>query len=125
MLDRAMLEKLRALDKEATPGPWTHGCDEVPPDTCIEAGGGGTVCHIQPHGNVRTVMRTGQEFNHADARLITAARNAVPSLLDLADAVPGLVAALEEIIAVGHLRGSGWEVTAAKRGLARFKEATK
>lgn len=71
-----------------TPGPWAHGVDDTPPDCSIESEGGGCVAHVQCHANINTVARTGEEFSHADARLIAAA--------------PDLLAACERFAACVH-----------------------
>jgi hypothetical protein len=66
------LDTLERLAKEACPGPWSHGLDMDPPDSTIEAGNNGAVCHIQEHGSMNTVNRTGERFSHDDARYIAA-----------------------------------------------------
>lgn len=69
---------------KGTPGPWVHRLDMDPPDPGIDADCGGCVAHVQCHANVNTVARTGEEFCHADARLIAAA----PDLLAACEALP-------------------------------------
>lgn len=80
----------RMIRAKHTPGPREHCLDLDPPDPSIEASGGGCVARVQCHGNVNTSAREGEEFSHADARLIAEA----PDLWDR------LVALL-----------SGWSVT--------------
>lgn len=68
MADETHLERLRRLHEAATPEPWTH----------------------QPDGMV--VLSSGQSltygvWNMENYALVVAARNALPKLLDLADAV--------------------------------------
>ena len=56
-----------------SPAPWTwRGLD----DPGIESGNGGCVLHIQMHGNINTVNRTGEQFSHADAEFVCLARQA-------------------------------------------------
>jgi hypothetical protein len=66
---------------KASPGPWTHGLEMEPPDPGIEAAGGGCVAFVQVHGNINTVVRTGEEFSHDDARFIAHAREDIPALI--------------------------------------------
>jgi hypothetical protein len=75
------LVEIEARCAAATPGEWTHNLDLDPPDAGIEGPGGGTVCHVQEHGNVNTVAWAGEAFRHADARFIAHARQDVPDLL--------------------------------------------
>ena len=76
----AACARAEALSAATSPGPWSHGLDMDPPDTGIEAAGGGCVAHVQCHGNVNTVARTGQEFSHDDARFVAESRALVPAL---------------------------------------------
>lgn len=70
-----------ALCEAASEGPWSHGLDLDPPDSGIETANGGCVAHIQDHGNVNTVARTGEEFSHADARFVAASREGWPAAI--------------------------------------------
>lgn len=69
-----LLERLRALEQAATPGPWKHDLGnadvEGPRPERAE------VCVRGEHGNY-----------HANLELIAAVRNALPLLLDVAEAV--------------------------------------
>ena len=56
-----------------TPGHWSHDLDDERPEGIINAASGGCVAFVQHHGNVNTVLREGEAFSHADARLIAAA----------------------------------------------------
>lgn len=53
-----------------SPLPWSHRLDFHPPEPGIVSANGGLVCSVRYHGNLSTITRTGQEFSHADARLI-------------------------------------------------------
>ncbi len=79
MTTKPDLDELDRLHAEATPVGWEHDCDEEKPEGSIEYNGCG-VAILHPHANIRTNMRTGQDFCHADARLIVALRNAYPAL---------------------------------------------
>ena len=70
-----------ALCEAASEGPWSHGLNLDPPDSGIETATGGCVAHIQDHGNVNTVTRTGEEFSHADARFVAASREGWPAAI--------------------------------------------
>lgn len=104
---------------EATPGPWSHGLDMDPPDCGIDGPNGGCVGHVQYHGNINTVARTGEEFSHADARLIAAS----PCLFAACEA---LVAACEALVAARS--GDVGDVIAAmdmaERAIAKAKGQT-
>lgn len=65
------------LERAGSVAPWEH--DEE--DATIEVAGGGAVCHVAHHGNTHTILKRHEEWSHADARLIAAARNALPRLL--------------------------------------------
>lgn len=78
------LDELERLSAAATDAPWVHGADDDPPSEDIHAESGGAIAMVWPHANVRTVMRHGENFSHADARLIVATRNALPELIRLA-----------------------------------------
>jgi hypothetical protein len=83
------LAQLRALLAAGTPGPWEWEGESEPvgnDDNGIAAQSGGLICNMQFHANHRTVMAHGGElYDHADARLIAAAVNALPALLDVAE----------------------------------------
>lgn len=84
-----------AVCEVASPKPWTTRLDLEPPDPGIEAAGGCCVCHVQCHANVNTVLRTGEEFSHADARFIALARSAMPALIRRCHAAEQRVQELE------------------------------
>jgi hypothetical protein len=69
------LEELKALCEAATPGPWE--CSSNP-----QGSGWGIVGPWFPHEDARA-----EEKSDANARFIAAAREAMPKLLKLADAV--------------------------------------
>lgn len=81
MLTDEQLTEMERLAGAASPGPWSHRLELDPPDPGIDASPGGCVAHVQCHGNVNTIVRTGEEFSHADARFIAATRDAVPALV--------------------------------------------
>ncbi len=62
------LENLREVCAGASGGRWEWSGD--PDDSAIHSHNGGCVAFVQPHGNVRTVERTGEQYSHADARFI-------------------------------------------------------
>lgn len=78
------IAELRRLLAEATHGEWTYD-DE---DGAIEQDGG-SLGFIHDHGNVHTVLRHGEPRKNADGRLIVAAVNALPAILDQLDAERG------------------------------------
>lgn len=85
-----------------SPLPWTHGLDLDPSDSGIEAAGGGCVAHIQCHGNLNTIRRTGEDFSHADAEFIVRACNSHYDLLAaLIEAEKMLVTAMREDLDFG------------------------
>lgn len=84
-----------AVCNAATPGPWVERLDLEPPDPGIESAGGGCVCHVQCHSNLNTVLRTGEEFRHTDARFIAIARTALPALIRRCHAAEQRVRELE------------------------------
>ena len=71
---------------EHAKGPLSHGLDSEPPDCAIMDEHGGCVAFVQLHGNVNTIMRTGEQFSHADARRIVTAWNCFDDLLAIAEA---------------------------------------
>ena len=72
MIDAAKIEELQGLDAKATPGPWVRFSDR-----------GATVA-ILPAGRSGEVANFSSKILEANAALIVAMRNALPSLLDLA-----------------------------------------
>jgi hypothetical protein len=74
MIQDKTLQKWRELASAATPGPWYDELAAEPPSPGIETETGSCVAFAQ--------IREGEEFDHADARFIAAAREAVPQLLD-------------------------------------------
>ena len=76
------MKQLKKLLKKATRAPWGHDCDEEDPEGLIETEDGCCIARIHPHGNIRTVQKEGEEFSHADARLIVEMRNNIEELLN-------------------------------------------
>lgn len=79
------IKKLKTLAQAASPGPWEDRLELN--DSGIEDEDGACICHIQYHGNINTVTRTGEHFSHDDARYIAAAHP---------QAILALIAQLEE-----------------------------
>lgn len=71
-------DALRQLCEAATPGPWVSFQE----DSAIEAEEGGAICHIAHHAYLPTAMRRNEDWSHANAAFIAAARTALPKLLD-------------------------------------------
>lgn len=69
-----LLEQLRALLRNATPGPWKHDLGNA--DVEGPRPGRAEVCVRGEHGNY-----------HANLELIAATRNALPLLLDVVETV--------------------------------------
>lgn len=67
------------LCQETSSGPWEY--EEGDPEGAVEEFEGYTICHIQPHGSLNSVNRTGQQYSHADARFIAASRTLLPRAL--------------------------------------------
>ena len=65
------IQKLKVLAEAASPGPWEDRLELN--DSGIEDEDGACICHIQDHGSINTMARTGEHFSHADARYIAAA----------------------------------------------------
>ena len=79
----AELAELRRLHEAAGPGEWETDLDLDDPEGTIRHENGGAVAFVCPFACVRTIDRHGgQTFCHDTARLIPAARNALPLLLD-------------------------------------------
>ena len=78
------LDKLRKLEKAATPGPWAgvgeRYVSQAPPETSWP----GSIWH-EMEDDVLSVLVDG-DINEANVRLIVAMRNALPDLLDVAEA---------------------------------------
>ena len=71
------LDEIEARANAATPGPW-----DVERETgLISTDDGCAVASIHPHGNVRTVIHTGERYSHSDAAFIAAARTDVHALI--------------------------------------------
>lgn len=79
-ITKQLLQELRDLEAKATSGEWEH--DEEFKDPGIYTHDGGCVLFIQPHGHIKTILNTGEEFSHADARFVCAARNNLVPLLN-------------------------------------------
>lgn len=78
--------ELRRLEAAVPPGEWSHDLDCDDPEGTIANDNGGAVAFMCPFASVHTIDRTGgQTFCHDEARLIPAARNALPRLLDEID----------------------------------------
>lgn len=77
---RPNIEELDRLWEEATEGEWKHDLDEERPEGSITDASGYGIAIVFPYASVKTVMRTGQEFSHDDARAIVAHHNAWPSV---------------------------------------------
>ena len=75
MIDIDNIEKMLA---EISDPPWEFD-DE---DGSIDAVSGGCVGFVQPHGNLHTIIRTGEEFSHADGRFIAVSPTIVKELLN-------------------------------------------
>lgn len=78
-------EYLTSLAEAASSGPWFNDLDaeDGRPEGLITDGRGYCVACVQPHGNIKTVARTGEQFSHDDARYIAAVHpQAVLALLD-------------------------------------------
>jgi hypothetical protein len=97
-------KRLRALLAEATPGPWrfgdAHPDELVVADSMTLAGATTVVCYGEP-----------DDEGKADAALIAAAVNALPALLDVAEAARDYLA---------HDR----DTNALAAALAQVKETT-
>jgi hypothetical protein len=79
-------DELKRLLQDATPSPWENACDsDDPDDNEITTPDGSLIAFVQPHGNIRTVQRTGETFSRADARLIVTMRNTIEELLQSHD----------------------------------------
>lgn len=78
----SQIQELRTLEQRATEAPWSHGCDDSPPDPSIDRVDGGCIAFMCEHKNIRTIMKHGEDFSHADARLIVAVRNLLPAILE-------------------------------------------
>lgn len=79
------IERLRELEKSATPGPWytdAHDC----PDIVRATGGGGVLCGSYHDANVGT----------ANVELAKELRNALPALLAVVEAQAAEIAAWRE-----------------------------
>jgi hypothetical protein len=109
MIDRSFLEELKVLDKEACDPPWEHNCDEDPPQPDID-GQNGLVAFVQPHGNIHTVLSTGESFCHADAKLIVLLRNNVSGIIQLANKLEEYDCLLTKIrILLDQVKIPDWE----------------
>lgn len=92
--DRAAVDlgELRRLLEAATPGPWTERGRDVDHDKFVADGKNpadvcGLGCEVE---GPPEAWHRGQFERHADAALIVAAVNALPSLLDALDAADEL-----------------------------------
>ncbi len=76
MTAREMLDRLRALEAEATPGPW------------VRWSAGGELVGVIPAGRPGGCCVRDSDDDNGDAnlRLIAASRNAMPSLLAVLEA---------------------------------------
>ncbi len=95
---RMVLERLASLEAKATPGPWWS---EDEPNPYIFAANNAS----------GTVMATRYFATSEDGVLIAAARNVLPTLLDVAAA------------AERHLRFSGCDAVELRAALSRLDEA--
>ena len=73
-----------------TEGPWEWNVE----DGSIESSRGGGIAFVHPHGNINTIARTGEQYSHADARLISAS--------------PDFFAACETMLVNEQCGGDGW-----------------
>lgn len=69
------------LCEEASEGHWEF--EEDDPYGMIEDKDGYGICQIQHHGSLNSVMRTGEQYSHADARFIAASRDVLPRALQM------------------------------------------
>lgn len=83
MTDEQLSDLERLAAAVAADLPFDHDLDDAGarPDGHISAPCGGGVATMHPHGNMNTIARTGQEFDHDQCRYIVAACNAVPALV--------------------------------------------
>ena len=61
-----------------TQGPWTDDGDGT-----ILGPNGGVVCTVAWHGNHNTVVREGEHYNYADAKLIIASTDLLAAAKDM------------------------------------------
>lgn len=71
------LEPIKDMLSKISGAPWC-----LDDDGGIESKNGGAVCHIQPHGSLLTVSSTGENFSHADGKLIADAPTIIKSLIE-------------------------------------------
>ena len=95
------VEQLRQLEQAATPGEWQpyftgHGDPYV-------VGGERHGGPIFPQDIRAEVSKAGDSYGRADAELIAAARNALPALLDIAEAAQAVEAG--DVDALLHIGG--------------------
>lgn len=69
------------LCEDTSPGPWEY--EEGDPEGGIEDEDGYSICHIQQHGSLNSVLRTGEQYSHADARFVAASREIMPRALQM------------------------------------------
>ena len=78
----AELDALAELEKKATPGPWLVETDEADTETWISSASG-----VSEDVAVECVGWNDHQYTREDARLIAAARNSLPVLIEAARAV--------------------------------------
>lgn len=87
------LEELRARCEAATPGPWETD-DE---DNGIAGPNGGLVAFVHPYANTHTVIASGEEWSHADAAFIAAARTDLPRALAVIEKADAVFEAMDDV----------------------------
>ncbi len=99
-LTTEQLDELRRLEAAATPGPWAsnRGYEQGDPGVFVCPVAGGYVIACEDQGP-----------SEADADLIVAARNALPSLLTGLDTARAELAAAERRAGVATLRAQYWQ----------------
>lgn len=78
-----LLSRLRAAHEAATPGPWRDTFDK-------DGNNNGEVYAVDGYDDMRSVADVRGDRYDADARLVCLARNALPALLDVAEAAEAL-----------------------------------
>lgn len=78
-----LLDRLRELERAATPGPWNTG--SVPPDKADEVVWTGDALGNHPAGTDGRVCVMYEAGTATDAELIALARNTLPLLLDVVE----------------------------------------
>jgi hypothetical protein len=105
MLDQTTLDRLRELDRLATPKPWVDNSEY-----------GAVIC--QQYAVAKMMCGSHRV---ADGALIAESRNALRAVLAIATAAPALVEAAELVVNEGYSTRTSLRL---ERALAAFKETT-